>query len=65
MLDWFTQVGGTGYVSDLNNPSATQMTSHEGIVYQDHLDVMSLGPDSIDEEEFYAAIFDYIEARGY
>ncbi len=64
-LDTFTEVSSTGYVSDINNPSATQMTSHDGKVSQDHLDVISLGPDSVDEEEFYAAIFDYIEAKGY
>lgn len=64
-LDWFSQEGSTGYVSNINAPNSTQMTSHAAVVYQDHLDVISLGPDSTDEEEFYAAIFDYIEARGY
>lgn len=64
-LDWFSEVGSTGYVADLNNPSAIQMTSHDGRLSQDHLDVISIGPDGLDEEEFYAAIFDFIEAKGY
>lgn len=64
-LDWFSEVGSTGYVSDINNPSATQMTSHNGRLSQDHLDVISIGPDALDEEEFYAAIFDFIEAKGF
>lgn len=64
-LDTFTQVSSTGYVADINYPSATQMTSHDGKLSQDHLDVISLGPDTLDEEEFYAAIFDYIEAQGF
>lgn len=64
-LDTISQVSSTGYVSDINNPSSTQMTSHDGVMSQDHLDVISLGPDTLDEEELYAAIFDFIHARGY
>jgi len=41
------------------------MTSHEAVLDQDHLDVVSLGPDDLDEEEFYAAIFDFIHGQGY
>lgn len=64
-LDKFTEVGSTGYVSDINNPSSVQMTSHDGQVYQDHLDVVSLGPDTFDEEEFYAGLMNYIAVKGY
>ena len=64
-LDTISEVSSTGYVADLNNPSATQMTSHAGTLNQDHLDVLSLGPDDLDEEEFYAAIFDFIEKKGF
>jgi pimeloyl-ACP methyl ester carboxylesterase len=64
-LDTITEVASTGYVADLNNPSAIQMTSHEGRLNQDHMDVISIGPDDLDEEEFYAAIFDFIESKGY
>lgn len=64
-LDTFSEVGSTGYVSDINNPSAIQMTSHDGRVSQDHLDVVSLGPDTFDEEEFYAGLMNYIANKGY
>ena len=64
-LDTMTQVSGTGYVSDINNPSSTQMTSHEGAMSQDHLDVISIGPDTLDEFEVYAGLFNFIYAKGY
>jgi len=64
-LDTISQVSSTGYVADLNSPSSIQMTSHEAVLDQDHLDVVSLGPDDLDEEEFYAAIFDFIHGQGY
>lgn len=50
----------TGYVSNINAPSSTQMTSTAAIVEQDHLDVVGLPPDTFDEMEFYAALIDYI-----
>lgn len=64
-LDTLSEVKSTGYVADLNNPSAIQMTSHAGKLDKDHMDVISIGPDNLDEEEFYAAIFDFIESKGY
>jgi pimeloyl-ACP methyl ester carboxylesterase len=64
-LDKFSEVSSTGYVSDINNPSAIQMTSHDGRVSQDHLDVVSLGPDTFDEEEFYAGLMNFIANKGY
>lgn len=64
-LDTFSEVSSTGYVTDINAPSSAQMTYHDGKLSQDHLDVISLGPDGLDEHEFYAAIFDYIYAKGY
>lgn len=64
-LDTVSEVAATGYVSDINNPSQIQMTSHEGRMHQDHMDVVSIGPDDLDEEEFYAAIFDFIQSKGF
>lgn len=64
-LDKFTEVSATGSVTDINNPSSTQMTSHEGRVSQDHLDVVSLGPDEFDEKEFYAGLMNYMAVKGY
>ncbi|QSQ23794.1 acetyltransferase [Pyxidicoccus parkwayensis] len=49
-----------GYVSNINAPSSLQMTSTSSLINQDHLDVIGLGPDTFDEKEFYAAIFNYI-----
>jgi triacylglycerol lipase len=51
-----------GYVGNLNAPSSLQMTSSSSVINQDHLDVVGVGPDTFDEPEFYAAIFDYIAA---
>lgn len=64
-LDTLSQVSETGYVSNINAPNQVQMTSHAGKLSQDHLDVISLGPDTLDEEEFYAAIFQHIYNVGY
>lgn len=64
-LDKLQEVSATGYVGDINAPNSTQMTSHEGKLNQDHLDVVSLGPDTFDEEEFYAGMFHYIASKGY
>jgi pimeloyl-ACP methyl ester carboxylesterase len=64
-LDKFTEVTATGSVTDINNPGSVQMTSHEGRVSQDHLDVVSLGPDTFDENEFYAGLMNYIANRGF
>ncbi len=60
-----TSGSSTGVVSDLNRPNATQMTSLNYVVNQDHLDVIGIGPDTFDEMEFYAAITDYIADRGH
>jgi pimeloyl-ACP methyl ester carboxylesterase len=49
-----------GYVGSLNAPSSVQMTSRSGVISQDHVDVVGIGPDTFDEMEFYAAIIDYI-----
>lgn len=49
-----------GFVSNLNAPTPTQMTSRANIINQDHIDVIGVGPDTFDEMEFYAAIIDYI-----
>ena len=49
-----------GTVTNLNAPTSAQMTSMSSVVIQDHLDVVGVGPDTFDEPEFYAAIFEYI-----
>ena len=54
-----------GYLSDLNAPTVAQSTSLSSVVNQDHLDVIGVGPDTFDEEEFYAAIEEYIAFNGY
>ncbi|MFY0582255.1 hypothetical protein ACN28S_55440 [Cystobacter fuscus] len=36
------------------------MTSSSSIINQDHMDVVGVGPDTFDEPEFYAALFQYI-----
>ena len=59
-LDTITTETSLGYVSDLNAPSSAQMTSMAAVINQDHLDVIGIGPDTFDEMEFYAAIFQYI-----
>lgn len=51
-----------GTVTNLNAPSSSQMTSMADVINQDHMDVIGVGPDTFDEMEFYAAIFNYIAA---
>ena len=64
-LDSFSEIGGLGYTGNLNAPSAAQMTSRSGIIVQDHLDVISLGPDMFDENEFYAGLIDFMQSKGF
>jgi len=63
VLDTLTETSITA-VDDINNPSSIAMTSKTGIITQDHLDVVGVGPDTFDELEFYAAINDYIAKAG-
>lgn len=60
LFDSIGTVSSTGYVSNLNAPTSTQMTSSTAVIEQDHLDVVGVPPDTFDEIEFYAAIIDYI-----
>jgi len=60
IMDTISTYSDTGYVSNINYPNSTQMTSKAAIVEQDHLDVIGVPPDTFDEMEFYAAILDYI-----
>ncbi|MBI3395890.1 MAG: acetyltransferase [Spirochaetia bacterium] len=62
--DYMTTDSTTGYVGNLNAPTSTQMTSKSSILNQDHLDPTGVGPDTMDENEFYAAIIDYFAANG-
>ena len=64
-LDYVYLRTNKGYVSDLNRPNSTQMTSLSYVINQDHLDVIGVGPDTFDEMEFYAAITDYIADSGH
>lgn len=59
-LDSITNDSGPGYVTNLNAPTSTQMTSMSSVISQDHLDVIGVGPDTFDEMEFYGSIFEYI-----
>lgn len=59
-LDSISNDSGPSYVSNLNAPTSTQMTSMSSVINQDHLDVIGVGPDTFDEMEFYAAILGYI-----
>lgn len=61
-LDSITTDTDLGFVSNLNAPTSLQMTSMADVINQDHLDVVGVGPDTFDEMEFYAAIFNYIAA---
>jgi len=60
IMDVINTYSDTGYVSNINYPNSTQMTSKAAIVNQDHLDVIGVPPDTFDEMEFYAALIDYI-----
>jgi pimeloyl-ACP methyl ester carboxylesterase len=59
-LDYISTDYDRGYVSNLNAPTSTQMTSTANVISQDHLDVVGVGPDLFDEMELYAALIDYI-----
>ena len=59
-LDYISTDLDRGYVSALNAPTSTQMTSMGSVISQDHMDVVGVGPDMFDEMEFYAALIDYI-----
>jgi triacylglycerol lipase len=48
------------YLGTINAPTSAQMTSTSSVISQDHMDVVGVGPDTFDEPEFYAAIFQYI-----
>lgn len=63
-LDTVTTDSNLGYVGSINYPNSTQMTSTADVINQDHLDVIGVGPDTFDEMEFYAAIFNYIAVSG-
>lgn len=61
-LDSISTNSTLGYASSLNAPTSSQMTSMADVINQDHMDVVGVGPDTFDEMEFYAAIFNYIAA---
>ncbi|GBF50583.1 acetyltransferase [Leptospira ryugenii] len=63
-LDSISVNSSLGYVSNLNAPSSAQMTSKASVISQDHLDVVGIPPDTFDENEFYAAILDFIVSKG-
>lgn len=62
--DYMTQDTSLGYLTDMNNPTSAQQSSHADVVHQDHLDVTGAGTTTLDRDEFYAAIIDYMAANG-
>ncbi|WP_224372587.1 esterase/lipase family protein [Hyalangium versicolor] len=60
VFDSVTNDTSVSAVTDLNAPTSAQMTSTSSVINQDHIDVIGVGPDTFDEPEFYAAIFQYI-----
>jgi len=60
----FSPVTSLGSVTNLNAPSAEQRDSKEGVLDQDHFDVMGYGPDTLDEHEMYAALMAHISSKG-
>jgi pimeloyl-ACP methyl ester carboxylesterase len=59
-FDSISTESGLGHCAGLNAPTSSQMTSMAGVINQDHIDVIGVGPDTFDEMEFYAAIFHHI-----
>jgi hypothetical protein len=59
-LDSFSTLSSPSYSGSLNAPTSAQMTYMTGVINQDHADVIGIGPDTFDENEFYAAAIDYI-----
>jgi pimeloyl-ACP methyl ester carboxylesterase len=61
-LDSISTDTNLGHCAGLNAPTSSQMTSMSSVINQDHIDVIGVGPDTFDEMEFYAAIFNHIAA---
>ena len=61
----FNPVTSLGVVTNLNAPSQAQRDSKEGVLDQDHFDVMGYGPDTLDEHEMYAALMGHIASKGF
>ncbi|TDT41761.1 hypothetical protein DES49_1863 [Halospina denitrificans] len=59
-MDHLTTITDTDNVDDLNYPTPTQMTSHAGVINQDHVDMIGIPSTTFDIRNFYGAIFDYI-----
>ncbi len=57
---YMSTLSAPGYVGTINAPNSTQMTSAEGVIDQDHLDVIGVPPDTFDEMEFYSSAIAYI-----
>lgn len=73
-LDKNGSIGGTtsaDYTSNINAPTALQMTCGKAtrssdrcaVLNQDHLDVVNVGPDMFDEDDFYGALYNYIAIK--
>jgi hypothetical protein len=61
----FNPVTTLGLVTDLNAPSQAQRDSKDGVLDQDHFDVMGYGPDTLNEHEMYAALLGHISSKGF
>lgn len=64
-LDTLSEVTTLGSVTNLNSITTAQRTSRTGVVNQDHLDIVGFGPDTLDENEFYASIMNQMAAKGF
>ena len=62
--DIYVDPANVGYLSNMNNPSSAQSNVNSYDINQDHADVIGVGPDTFDEEEFYAAIAHFIAING-
>ncbi len=59
-MDYLTTYTDTDYVSNINNPTPTQMTSRGAVINQDHLDMIGIPNTTFRIRNFYGAIFHYI-----
>lgn len=64
-LDTVSEITTLGNVTNLNSVTTAQRTSRTGVVNADHLDIVGFGPDSVDENELYAALMNQMAKKGY
>jgi hypothetical protein len=64
-LDTVSEITTLGNVTNPNSVNDTQRTSRAGVMNQDHLDIVGFGPDTLDENEFYAALMNQVAKKGF